>query len=131
MNDIYENVQLYFPSIAEQAVEYIERTPDILIIKIKDGRTMYYDDIEKTMRQLPKDSNNLTEEEYKREFGFRLREVMYREGITQLELSERTGISQSMLSSYTSGRNIPSFYKVDKIAKALKCSTDELRYVEY
>jgi transcriptional regulator with XRE-family HTH domain len=50
------------------------------------------------------------------------------EGISQCELSERTGITQPSISDYMNGKKLPSFYTVDKIAKALGCSVDAFRY---
>lgn len=81
-----------------------------------------------TIRKLPRDSNNMSEEEYRIEFSMRLKKIMYRKGWTQDDLSEATGITQAMISRYISRKATPSFYNVDKIAKALGCSTDEFRY---
>jgi transcriptional regulator with XRE-family HTH domain len=55
---------------------------------------------------------------------------MTRQGVSQLELSELTGIPQSTISNYLTGKFLPGFYNMDKIAKALKCSIDEFRYTE-
>ena len=54
--------------------------------------------------------------------------MMYIKGITQSELSNCTDIPQYLISDYIRGKRTPSFYNVDKIAKALDCSVDELRY---
>ena len=64
------------------------------------------------------------------EFRQRLRRLMTRQGVSQLELSELTGIPQSTISNYLTGKFLPGFYNMDKIAKALKCSIDEFRYTE-
>ena len=110
-------------------------------IKLESMRGMYryhlhldnpdkyqYDDRDRTFRSLPSDSKNMTEEEYKRELGIRLRQMMEHRGVTQIDLSEMTGLSQAQISSYITGKVSPSFYIIDRIAKALDCSSDLLRY---
>lgn len=125
---IHRNLGMRFPFIVREAIEYRDGGGFDVIVTLRDGRVILYDDMEGTIRNLPRDINNLSEHECKREFGIRLKRLMYKKGITQSELSERTGIAQTMISSYLTGRNVPSFYKVDRIARALGCSVDDLRY---
>lgn len=122
------NFKKQFPRFAEDAVEYRENGPFELVVKLNNGRVISYYDTEQGIRRLPSDDSHLTEEECREEFGIRLCRVMYMKGITQSELSEMTGITQSNISNYITGRKTPSFYTVDKIARALNCSTEELRY---
>ena len=125
---IIDNAKLYFPLLVERGAEFCEVGNFELIIRMNNGDKFLYDDLDRSIRQLPKDSLNMTEEECKREFGMRLYKVMERKRVTQKELAELTGIHQSLISRYITGASEPSFYKVDKIAKALCCSTDDLRY---
>lgn len=127
---IKENMRLHFPLIAEHAVEFIQDSRTTVIMKLETGESFLYDDYDKTIRKLPADSSEMTESEFRREFLFRLRRIMMLKGVTQTELSEMTGISQPVLNNYLNGKNTPGFYAVDKIAKALKCSTDEFRYTK-
>ena len=46
----------------------------------------------------------------------------------QKDLSKKTGISETMISRYMNGLSNPGFFVVDKIARALDCSMDDLRY---
>jgi DNA-binding Xre family transcriptional regulator len=87
-----------------------------------------YDDVTRSYRKLPTDSDELTEDECRREFGIRLNKILIRKNITQIELSEMTGINRSILNGYITGKHSPSFYNVDRIAKALDCSVDDFRY---
>lgn len=125
-----EDLRLYFPSIANRVVEYYDTSPYEVTVILNDGLRFIFDDIDKTIRRLPKDNRNMTEEECKNEFGMRLRKIMCHKGFTQEDLSEATGISQTMLSKYITGNACPSFSKVDRICKALNCSMDKLRYVD-
>ena len=115
-----------FPRLATRINNgYIDKC-GLLIVVMDDGEAVAYDDVLKTIRTLP--STTMDEEEFRREFGNRLWRTMADRGITQFELSELTGITQPALSNYIRGRVMPSFYAVDKIAKALGCSTEVFRY---
>ena len=125
---LLRNFKKQFPRFADDAVEYREKGPFELVVKLSNGRVISYYDTEQGIRRLPSDDMHLTEEECREEFGIRLCRVMYYKGVTQKELSEMTGITQANISNYITGRQTPSFYKVDKIARALDCSTEDLRY---
>lgn len=129
-NDMYSNFELYYPNVARQVDSYLPTLdPDELMIVLKDGSRILYNDFDNSVRNLPSDSNNMSEGQCKREFGFRLKKLMYKRCITQEELSNQTGITQAMISRYICGESLPSFYNTDKIAKALGCSIDEFRYI--
>ena len=127
-NKLFDNFKLNFPLLAIETNRYYETSKYNLAVELQDGTRVLYDDWDGTIRNLPTNSDNLTESEFGFEFGMRLRRLMSRKGVTQMVLSELTGIPQSMISLYMNGKNTPSFYKVDKIAKALNCSVDEFRY---
>lgn len=127
---IYENLKFHFAFVFDDAIDIRETGPFELTIKLSDGRSVMYDDIDKTIRNLPYDSNHMTEEECKQEFGIRMRKLMQRKSLLQSDLSEMTGIPQCSISNYMNGKTSPSFYNADKIAKALGCSLEELRYAD-
>jgi len=52
----------------------------------------------------------------------RLREALEDAGIKPVELSERSGVSQSSISHYMSGTHVPSNFSSGKMAKVLGCS---------
>jgi DNA-binding Xre family transcriptional regulator len=124
---VYYEFSFNFPSIAKQAVSHYHISDIELIIKLENGEVFSYENINKSLRILP-DSNSLTEEECRREFAIRLKLMMVVRGMSQTKLSEATGIQQHLISDYTNGKRAPSLYNLDKIAKALNCSLDELRY---
>ena len=126
---MFESLKSYFPSLAEEVVDYRKENQFELYVRTRDGDSYIFDDGDKTIRRLPNNSRDLTEIECRNEFGRRLRKMMFRKNVTQIELSERTGISQTLLSRYIMGKSNPGFYNVDKIAKALDCSVDDFRYV--
>ena len=129
-SSIYENFKKYFPLIEPEVDSYrINGDFDMMIVELKDGGLLIYDDNTNTIRNAPSDDKTMTENECRREFGMRLRRIMISKGVTQEQLSQVTNIQQSQLSNYINGKTSPSFYNVDKIAKALGCSTDDFRYI--
>lgn len=52
-------------------------------------------------------------------FKTQLKRIMYERGISQTQLSERSGIGKSSLSQYLSGLNVPSLKTKQKLAEAL------------
>ena len=126
---MFGNFAMRFPFIAEKVVEWSENSEYDITVRLEDSSMFLYDDIEGSIRKLPSDSRSLTKDECNREFGERLMRMMRRKAVTQEELSERTGIDQAQISRYLNGKNSPSFYIVDKIAKALNCSVEYFRYI--
>ena len=125
---VYDEFSFNFPAIAKKVVDCYSIGRDELILKLSDGEVYSYDNNNKSLRILPPDSNSLTEEECRREFAIRLRRMMLIKGMTQVQLSDVTGIQQYLISDYMKGKRTPGFYNLDKMAKALDCSIDELRY---
>ena len=122
------NLKMLYPRLAADAVEFIDNGPFEIIVKTVSGDVYSYDDVEDSIRRLPSNCNEMTEDECKKEFGIRLRQMMMFKAVNQLELSERTGISQPAISNYITGRTAPTLYNIDKIAKALGCSIDTFMY---
>ena len=127
---MYANLEALFPSIVEDMISYRENGPFELIVELSNGQCVAYDHIEQTIRYLPiNHKDGMTEEDYRNEFGIRLRKIMYRKGISQTELADSIGSTQTQISHYMTGRSTPSSYKLYKIARALDCSIEELNCV--
>ena len=129
MKEIFNNFKLYFPSIAKEVIEYHESDNEV-IARLKSNEMIEYNDLTHSIRNLPKDSTNMTEMECRHEFGKRLQNLLMHKRITQKGLSQMTGISEVLISNYINGKTTPSFYNADKITKALNCSMDVFRYVD-
>lgn len=127
---IYKNFEHYFPQIAKAASNHYYTEKLELMVELDNGDRYLYDEIFNSIRRLPRDADAMTKDEYKSDFGARLLKVMSWKGVTQEELAKRTGIPQSMISRYINGENDPSFYKVDRIARALGVSVDEFRFLD-
>ena len=58
--------------------------------------------------------------------GLRMREIREQKRITQTELSQKIKCTPTALSRWESGKRIPSFEYIEKIANALDVSISEL-----
>lgn len=128
--ELIESYELYCPFLYKDTVDIREIDGWTIMATLEDGtRYLYYSDTN-IFSKLPNDPEDMTEDECRKEFSRRISRIMLYKGITQKTLSERTGIPQSRISDYITGKRSPSFYNVDKIAKALGCSMDRLRYYD-
>lgn len=123
-----ENFKLYFPLQYKQMVYHEPIGFNCLEIKLMTDEVVIYDDFNKSIRGLPCDGGAMSEEEVRREFGYRLRRIMEHKHITQIDLSERTGIAQCYISGYVNGRHTPSLYIMGKLARALRCDINDFIY---
>ena len=96
-----------------------------LLLKDNNGFIYSYDDYDANIRCVfnPEIGDEIDQ---KFEFGYRLYKLIKRSHYTQKEFAEAIGLYEYQISKYTLGKTIPNFGTVMKIAKALKCSTDEL-----
>lgn len=62
--------------------------------------------------------------------GMRMKRIRKAQGLTQTDLQDMTGLAQSLLSKYESGRFLPSRENVAAIAAALGVSPGALEYGE-
>lgn len=128
---LINNFKLWFPATAEKAIEF-EIEGDLLIATLNDGTTVCYDDMFNSISTIKSDGDEeLTDLQIRREFSRRVYRKMLRQGISQKELSEITGLSEVSLSNYLNRKSAPGLQAIYKIAKALNCSADELIYVDY
>ena len=93
-NGAYECFKDYYKSLSKRIVNYHERGRFEMIGYLDDGRVISYDSSNNVIRNLPPDKFNLTEDECRKEFSRRLRDIMYEKNVTQEELSARTGINR-------------------------------------
>lgn len=61
-----------------------------------------------------------------RSMTYRIKEMLNQKGISQKELSEMTGITESAISHYVKGDRVPRGANLVKIAKALGTTADDL-----
>jgi predicted XRE-type DNA-binding protein len=119
-----------YPGMVARVVDYRQENDAELRVVMDDGNRYIFNTLDYGMRYIEQDFEHMSEERYRQELGTRLRYIMWSKGVTQAELSSRTGISQPSISAYIKGRKAPSSYAMEKIIRALGCSMDDLRYVD-
>lgn len=125
MNDtIFDRFKMYYPSIAEQAVSYKQKSIYVIFVTLHDGSVIEYNDLMNSFRTVvPYDGS---EESWKREFAHRLVEQMVDNGFDQSYLSEASGVSQQSISNYIHRKTMPTGFVIDKLARALHCEVSDL-----
>lgn len=129
--DGLRNFSFYYHNMVDNVVDYRHIYGGYQLILMEDGEVYLYDDEFQTIRKLPIDPNDMTERECRNEFGKAMQRIMHVQRVSQLVLSERTGISQASLSCYMRGTVTPSFYAADRIAKALGRPLDDFTYTGF
>lgn len=132
-NYLWQYVMMVDPFATEaDVIEIRELNEWDLIIEFKDGKKVIYDRFTGYYKNIFYDNiGEITEEQEKKEFAYRLRSLMNRNRITQEKLSEELNTTQAMISRYVRGETIPSAITLRKIAKILNCSMDDFFYKEY
>lgn len=99
-----------------------------IIVKLEDGRAYSYDGISRALRgvKLIDDISEFTDEEWRKGFSDLLSKQIRRSAMTRGELADRIGISSVMMSRYSTGKSAPTPQMMQKLARALDCSVDDL-----
>lgn len=63
---------------------------------------------------------------YEDVFPVNLRMLIAKNGITQRELSERSGVTEAAISRYCAGHRVPTVENAARLSDALGCSLDQL-----
>lgn len=125
--DAFSDFKLYFPEVAKSAVHWYPSGRHEITVKFDDGTKVIYNHIFKTMRNVVYgEDEQLSEEQWRKEFGFKLRDILADKGWSQGDLADRSGISRITIGKYLSGRASPSSYTVVTLARVLGCSVNEL-----
>lgn len=119
-----------YPELADKLVDWYPSAQMEITVKLDDGRKYAYDWMNKSTYLLydPEETVDMDEIEWRKTFSKNLTRKLRNFGMAQDELSYITGISQVAISKYINCKTTPSTYNLRKIAKALRCSTNELIY---
>lgn len=134
LESLLEQFKLFCRQSADDVIDYRELSNSELLVYLKNGNRIVYNHMRGTSRYIrpidPKEKP-LTEEEWRFEFSWRLRELMFAQCLTQTELSTRSGVSQVAISTYLNRKSTPSSYSVERLALALWCSPKDLTDFSY
>lgn len=130
--EIYDKFIFYTKYSEDEIATWYRSGRYEITVKFKDGRIIIWDYETKGRRYIfDEEQTYANEEEWRKIFSYNLKKAMNDRYITQLELSERTGISIQSLSKYINEKATPSAYNIELIANALGCSTSELYHQIY
>lgn len=118
--DIFDDFCDYWRDVSEEIVDWSPSGTDEIIVRNENDMTWLYNYLDKTLRKIYKKSDaDLSEEEWRYNFSVKLKRKMRAELMSNIELSNRTGISTIMISKYINCKSSPSAYNLQKIADAL------------
>lgn len=130
---LWQYVMSINPFVKKEEVESIEELNDWdLLITFHDGRRILFD-INTGCHQnvFYEDITELTEEQERRNFSYRLRSMMERNGYTEEDLAKAIGVSRVMICKYITGKAAPSIFVLRRMTKIFKCSMDDFFYKNY
>lgn len=117
-----------YPMVADKLVDWYPSGQNEITVKTKDDDKVIFNFITGDIRSIDSKitMDNVSEERWRIEFASRLNQKMAMTGISRWQLSRMTDIPEVTLSRYMNGRSTPSMFKGILIARALRCSIEEL-----
>lgn len=103
---------------------------DVLII-FNDNTIYIYDTFLNMYRIIKYKTAELTEEEWRIEFGRRLHDLLQRKFITETSFAQMLNISLPALNRYIKGKVTPNAYMLNKILTILEIKADQLLFIPF
>jgi DNA-binding helix-turn-helix protein len=124
---LYKYVLNNNPYIHEEDINnFVALNSHDLQITFKNGITEIYDTFTNTCKRvLNLEDSNKTDKILKNNFKRTLQIKMSAKWIDQDELARRIGTSQQMVSKYLTGKSVPGYLMLHKIANALDCNIND------
>lgn len=122
---VVERMRLYHKSVVKDAISIEPYWAFEYLVTFKDGSKKVYDDLYGKF-YIFRNTDDLTEEEFREELGRRIKKMMDIRHINQTKMSKIIGVSQATINLYANGKIIPNFYILKKIARALGCDVNDL-----
>ena len=125
---ILDTLEERYPHVIKCMTDWYPGGRNEIVIKLSNGVDLIFNYLDNTLRNAynAEDTTCSDEEKWRNEFSNRLCGRMRVLGISQWELARTTGISEVSISRYMNGRATPSGYNLDRISRALNCSSSEL-----
>lgn len=124
---LFEEYRLFNPNTE---VERYEQTGILeLTIELKDGRIVRYDASTDSTRTVNPHYDDLIvedEEYFRLSFSRNLRRLMRDKDLSREKLAEQSNVSYHSICNYINASSTPSFFVVNKLARALDCDPSEL-----
>lgn len=127
--DILDSLEFTYPDVYDQIVEWYPSGYLEITMILENGVKMTYclvNDLLLTVFDPKEKDRKWSDDDWRMNFARKLNKRMLRYGVSQEELSMKTGISKTMLSRYMNGKALPSGANITRIAEVLHCSVNEL-----
>ena len=124
---LLEEYRLYNPSAEVES--YSQTGPFELTATLKDGKIIRYDSLTNSMRMVNPHYDELIvedEEYFRLSFSRNLRRLMRDKDLSREKLAERSNVSYYGICNYLNSKTTPTFFVVNKLARALDCDPSEL-----
>lgn len=128
---IWSNFVDYFRSDFDEIEDIQEVNQCEIMILYKDGTRYIFNNRTSSIRRLPSDPEDMTDDEVIFEFMQRFRSMRVLRSYTLTDLHKLTGISMATLSRYDNGETTPTVINLRKLAKMFGCDLDELILMSY
>ena len=128
--EVFEEFKLYHPYMIDHVRSVRPRGERGIRVTLDDGTQYDYGSMDSGVRRVvsysPSNITDITDENCRKSFIYRLSELMSTRGFNQKTLAEYTGLAVGSINKYLNGVSTPSLTAVRKIAYALGCTVDEL-----
>lgn len=130
----YRTLILYNPDLVGKVIGQQMIGDGESIFYLSDGRRMRFDYFNQRgfyLRKRECSEEQLTNEEWIKEFSKKLKRKLLLRSISQKELANRLGVSEHTISRYVNGHRQPTHVMIREICKILKCDISELTNFDY
>lgn len=133
---VVESYKMWFPNFYERTTDYHIIGYSLLLVTLKDGTKLEYCSLDNSICDVtkfynPEFTENISESEWRKMFGHRLKVLLHDRNIKHETLAEMLNISKVMVSKYINGTATPSSFNMRRIAKYLGCIASDLIDFDY
>ena len=123
---ILEQFKMYFPTLYEKGKDWWKSGPYHITVLLWDDSRLEFDSSDNTIRWIRALDYSTDNEILRREIGRNIKKFITYRGISQQELCEKIGVTESMMSRYINGTSMPGIDKLYNLAAVLNCQIDDL-----
>ena len=119
----------YYTRSSERVIDQVYIGDFETVFILDNGDKTLFDELEKSIRFIPSlsaEQNELTEEQWLKEFSRKIKNKIKLKRFTQMELADELGISRMSISRYVNGKRVPDYLLLKRFAKVLNCPLEEI-----
>lgn len=129
-SEMFNEFASLYPNEAEKVIDWYPSGRFLITVRLSDGSRLKYNMFEKSIRYYVRADEDereyMNEDEWRKEFGTRLRDLLKLKGITNAALARIINTHPNMITKYIRGESLPNTYMMALIARTLNCSVSDL-----